>query len=109
MDKFTDIVGYTGGGILAICLIPQIYEIIKTKHVENISYWWQFMYFTGILSHLYYSIYYDLLPIYIPSIVELLLIICLIGLKIKYQKNKIIGENIGCGNSEGEKDEKLEL
>ena len=93
MDEITDIIGYTGGGILAICLIPQIYQIIKTKHVENISYTWQLMYFVGVGSHLYYSIYYNLLPIYIPSIIEILLIICLISLKIKYQKNKIENDN----------------
>ncbi len=88
MDKITDIIGYTGGGILAVCLIPQIYQILKTKHVENISYLWQIMYLIGVASHLYYSIYYNLLPIYIPSILELLLILILFGLKIKYQKNK---------------------
>lgn len=87
MDTITDIIGYIGGGILAICLIPQIYQIVKTKHVENISYIWQIMYLIGVASHLYYSIYYNLLPIYIPSILELLLILCLFGLKIKYQKN----------------------
>ena len=88
MDKITDIIGYTGGGILAVCLIPQIYQILKTKHVENISYIWQIMYLVGVASHLYYSIYYNLLPIYIPSILELLLILILFGLKIKYQKNE---------------------
>ena len=87
MDTITDIIGYVGGGILAVCLIPQIYQIVKTKHVENISYLWQIMYLIGVAAHLYYSIYYNLLPIYIPSILELLLILCLFGLKIKYQKN----------------------
>ena len=30
-------------------LSPQIYKIIKTKEVENISYLWQFMYIIGII------------------------------------------------------------
>ena len=94
MDTITDIIGYTRWRNLAICLIPQIYQILKTKHVENISYIWQIMYLIGVLSHLYYSIYYNLLPIYIPSILELLLIYVLLGLKIKYQKNKIIDEKV---------------
>ena len=94
MDTITDIIGYIGGGILAICLIPQIYQILKTKHVENISYLWQIMYLIGVASHLYYSIYYNLLPIYIPSILELLLILFLFSLKIKYQKKNIIDEKV---------------
>ena len=46
------------------------------------------MYFIGVGSHLYYSIYYNLLPIYIPSIIEILLTICLISLKNKISKIK---------------------
>tara|TARA_B100000123_G_C25687962_1_gene409459 strand:- start:564 stop:854 length:291 start_codon:yes stop_codon:yes gene_type:complete len=89
-DNYTvDIIGYAGGIILSICLAPQIYKIIKTKEVENISYLWQFMYILGIIAHLYYGIYYNLLPIYVPSIVELCLIIILFILKVKYQKEEI--------------------
>jgi uncharacterized protein with PQ loop repeat len=88
-DKTTDIVGYSGGIILSICLIPQIYTIIKTKYVDNISYIWQFMYIIGISLHLYYSIYYNLLPIFIPTIIELCLILFLLILKIIYNKKDI--------------------
>lgn len=28
-----DYIGYSGGIILSVCLIPQVYKIIKTKHV----------------------------------------------------------------------------
>ena len=44
------------------------------------------MYITGIILHLYYSIYYHLLPIFIPTVIELCLIIFLFTLKIYYQK-----------------------
>ena len=90
--EITDYMGYLGGGILSICLIPQIVQICKTKHVENISYIWQFMYITGLSLHLYYSIDYYLLPIMIPTIIELIFIIILLILKIIYNKktnNKI--------------------
>jgi uncharacterized protein with PQ loop repeat len=79
-------IGYAGGIILSICLIPQIYKIIKTKKVDNISYMWQFLYIIGICLHLYYGVYYDLLPIYIPSIIELIFIFVLLGLKIYYSR-----------------------
>ena len=56
--------------------------------VENISYLWQIMYLTGICFHLYYGIKYNLLPIFIPTIIELCLILVLFCLKIIYQKNR---------------------
>ena len=87
-DAITDIIGYTGGIILSVCLAPQIYTTIKTKNVDNISYLWQILYITGILFHLYYSLAYNLLPIYIPTILELCLIIFMFILKICYTKKE---------------------
>ena len=83
-NESIDSIGYAGGVILSICLIPQIFKIYKTKQVENISYIWQFLYFLGISLHLYYGIYYQLLPIYIPTIIELFLILVLVSLTIYY-------------------------
>ena len=34
-------IGYSGGIVLSICLIPQIFKVYKTKQVDNISYIWQ--------------------------------------------------------------------
>ena len=79
-----DLVGISGGIVLSICLIPQIYTVIKTKEVYNISYLWQFMYIVGLSLHLTYGIYYQLIPIYIPCIIELCFIILLTFLKYKY-------------------------
>lgn len=89
-NEIIDLVGYTGGFMLSVCLIPQIYKIIKTKEVKNISYLWQFMYIIGSILHLYYGAYYNLLPIYIPAIIELSLILLLLSLKIRYKKTEEI-------------------
>ncbi len=86
-NEFVDGIGYSGGIILSICLGPQIYKILKTQEVESISILWQILYITGIILHLYYSIYYNLLPIFIPTILELCLIIFLLFLKIIFKKN----------------------
>ena len=82
-----DLIGYSGGIVLSLCLIPQIHKTIKTKEVENISYIWQLMYMSGLGLHLSYGIYYNLLPIFIPTIIEICLIILLFSLKIIYKKN----------------------
>ena len=84
-NKYVDILGYSGGVILSICLAPQIYKVIKTKEVENISLLWQILYITGIILHLYYSLYYNLLPIFIPTIIELCLILFLLSLKVIFK------------------------
>ena len=47
-------IGYIGGVVLSVCLIPQIYKVYKTKQVENISYLWQLLYIIGVCLHLYY-------------------------------------------------------
>ena len=83
-NKSVDALGYSGGIILSICLLPQIITVVRTKQVNNISYLWQILYIIGIVLHLYYGIYYNLLPIYIPTIIELVLIIVLLILKIKF-------------------------
>ena len=92
-NNTVDAVGYSAGIILSICLVPQIYKIYKTKQVENISYSWQILYITGISLHLYYAIYYNLLPIYIPTIIELILIVFLFYLTLVYSKREKIIEN----------------
>lgn len=93
-DEYVDYIGYTGGIILSICLAPQIYKILKTREVENISFLWQIMYITGISLHLYYSLYYNLLPIFIPTIIELILIIFLLLLKIFLKKTPLDTEEL---------------
>lgn len=89
-DSNYDSVGITGGIVLSICLIPQIYEIVKTKQVNNISYLWQFLYLIGLILNITYTIHYDLKPLYIPTVFELLFVICLIILKYIYSKNETI-------------------
>lgn len=82
--------GFTGGIILSFCLLPQIIKVLQTKHVDNISYLWQFLYILGLSLNFIYSFYYQLQPIYIPNIIELLFIIFMTFLKIlfTYQKKK---------------------
>ena len=88
-NYIVNIMGYSGGIILSVCLFPQILKIIKTKEVENISYIWQFMYIIGLGLNFIYSFYYKLLPIYIPCIIELLFIIFLTFLKFIYSNYPI--------------------
>jgi MtN3 and saliva related transmembrane protein len=92
-NDIVNIMGYSGGIILSVCLFPQILKIIKTKEVKNISYIWQLMYIIGLCLNFVYSFHYNLLPIYIPCIIELLFIVFLTFLKFiysNYPQTKII-------------------
>lgn len=101
LDITFQIIGYTGGGLLSLCLIPQILKIIKTKSGNDLSYSWQFLSIIGLVLFLIYGIYFNLLPVYIPVSFELLLVSILTILKkYYYEINKI--KNI-------KKDKKLEL
>ena len=81
-----DIFALIGGCMLSVCLTPQIYKIYKTKDVENISYLWQSLYLLGLIPHMAYGLYYDLIPIYVPAIIEIFFLLILIYLKCLYRK-----------------------
>ena len=84
LDLLFEIFGYSGGFILGLCLLPQIYKSIKTKTTKDISFGWQFLYGCGLSLILSYAVYNKLHAVYIPGFVELLCIFLLIGLKLKY-------------------------
>jgi hypothetical protein len=44
-----DAIGYTGGCVLAICLVPQIGKIVWTRSARDISYAWSVLYLVSKL------------------------------------------------------------
>lgn len=84
---FIDIIALIGGCLLSVCLIPQIYKVYESKNSDSISLSWQALYFIGLVPHLAYGIYYDLIPIYVPTIIELVLLIVLIIMKFVYKSD----------------------
>ena len=83
MIGINDYIGYSGGFILSICLIPQIVKVIKTNSADDISYCWQFLYIIGLLLHIAYAYFEKILPILIPNTLELCLCILLTIYKIR--------------------------
>lgn len=39
--------GFTGGGLLAVCLIPQIIKLLVTRSARDISLSWTLLYLAG--------------------------------------------------------------
>ena len=79
-----DIIGYTGGGTFAICLIPQIYKSIHTKSTKDISWWWMALYMFAVCCMLAYGILSKLLPVYIPAAVEIAIGLMLVTIKFYF-------------------------
>ena len=93
MFDFYEACGYGAGILFASGFIPQIYKSYKTKDLDDISYGWQFIFTSGVILGIIYSVHYDLKPIYICSSVELCFMIILIGMKIMYGKKNSDIEN----------------
>lgn len=51
-----DAIGYVGGGILAICLIPQVAKVVVTRSARDISISWSVLYSIGLTLSLAYLI-----------------------------------------------------
>lgn len=85
MDIY-DICGYTAGVLFASGFIPQIHKSYKTKNMEDISYAWQFIFLTGVILGIIYSVHKNLPPIYLCSSVELVCMLILICMKTYYEK-----------------------
>ena len=83
-----DVVGFGGGCVLAVALVPQIYKAIKSRkcslvvalnaaalvilggdagRTQDLSFGWQSIYITGLSCYIVYSTHYGLWPLYIPA------------------------------------------
>ena len=94
MDIY-DICGYGAGVLFASGFIPQVYKSYKTKNMDDISYAWQFIFLTGVILGIIYSVHKNLPPIYLCSSVELVFMLMLICMKVYYEKfeNNVDVEN----------------
>ncbi|WIA43900.1 hypothetical protein OEZ86_010306 [Tetradesmus obliquus] len=80
-----DAIGYAGGGVLAVCLIPQIGKIVLTRSARDISYAWSVMYMIGMTLSLAYLIMKDAMAAWIPLVIEIAGCIAIILLKTLFE------------------------
>ena len=79
-----DIIGYVGGSILSICLIPQIVKMIRTQSAKDISYVWQITCLVGLIFIQTHNILKNILPLVIPGSIEIFCYVLTLFLKIYY-------------------------
>lgn len=79
-----EILGYAGGGILALCLIPQIYRLAANRSARDVSALWSLLYMTGLALTFVYLYFQGAVAAWIPLIVEMAGCLAILGLKITF-------------------------
>lgn len=85
-DVIIDCIGFIGGSILGLQLIPQIYKAYKTKSTNDISIFFLLMNIVGLTMMTTYGICNNDMPLYLPTSISLVNSFILL-LLIKVNKN----------------------
>ena len=81
---YADIIGFIGGALTTLALVPQAVKAWRTKHTKDISIGWIITLTIGILLWLVYGILIGSLPIIAANVATLILAVIVLILKIKY-------------------------
>lgn len=80
-----EILGYLGGGLVTISLLPQVIKSFKTKSTKDISVVYTLILMTGLSLWVVYAILNSITPLLIAASIELLIITSLFILKLIYK------------------------
>ena len=83
---FPEVLGYFGGTILSIQMLPQIYKIVTTKSVVDISLNFLLLNLLGLVCMTGYGIIRKDMPLYIPTSISTLNTVIVLILKLTYSK-----------------------
>ena len=87
-DVIIDCIGFIGGSILGIQLIPQIYKAYKTQSTNDISTFFLLMNIVGLTLMTTYGICNNDMPLYLPTSISLMNSLILL-LLIKHKKDSV--------------------
>lgn len=79
-----ELIGYLGGGIVAVSLLPQVIKSWQTKSTKDISVIWNSIYLFGLLVWITYGFGISSMPLMIMGSVEACLAASLLFLKFRY-------------------------
>ena len=79
------LVGYIAGALTTISFIPQVVRAWKLKETRDLSLAMLILFAAGILLWTWYGIWTDSLPIIAANMITFVLILVLLGLKIRYK------------------------
>ncbi len=80
-----EIIGFLGGFLVTVSLLPQVIKSYKTKSTKDISIAYTLILITGLGLWVLYAILNSIVPLAIFASVELLTTASLLILKLKYK------------------------
>ncbi|MGC9037291.1 MAG: PQ-loop domain-containing transporter [Candidatus Micrarchaeia archaeon] len=83
-----DLLGYTGGLLLAVSAFPQIALVYKLKNASQLSYVWLSIMVFGLAIWSIYGLLINSMPLFILDGIQVFLYFALIVMKAAYAKNK---------------------
>ena len=87
MGELTTIVGFTAGLVTTAANLPQVWKTYRTKSGEGLSFRMLLMLAVGLGLWIIYGIMSKSLPLIVTNVVVLLLILGLIGMKLKFDRS----------------------
>jgi MtN3 and saliva related transmembrane protein len=79
------IVGYIAGALTTISFIPQVMRAWKLKETRDLSLAMLILFAVGILLWTCYGIWIESLPVIAANVITFILILVLLGLKVRYK------------------------
>jgi len=84
MDTIT-LVGFIAGALTTTAFIPQVVRSWRLKETKDISLSMLVLYAVGVFLWFLYGIWNDALPIIAANGISLVLILILLGIKVRYR------------------------
>ncbi len=80
-----EILGYLGGTLVTISLLPQVIKSYRTKSTKDISLMYTLVLMTGLIFWILYAVSNAIIPLTIFASVEFLITMSLLILKLIYK------------------------
>ena len=87
MGELTTVVGFIAGFVTTAANLPQVWKTYRNKSGEGLSFRMLLMLGIGVGLWLVYGIMSKSLPLIVTNAVVLLLILLLIGMKLKFDRS----------------------
>jgi len=84
MDTIT-LVGFIAGTLTTLAFIPQVVRSWRLKETKDISLSMLVLYAVGVFLWFLYGVWNDALPIIAANGISLVLILILLGIKVRYR------------------------
>ena len=83
-----EFLGYLGGLLIAIALVPQLIKTWKTKSAKDLSLLWTMISLIGLILYGIYAALNSVYPLLTFAIIESIMVIVLVLLKVRYDSAK---------------------